>query len=115
MGGGKGGTKVEGQNPYAVADADFRANNINQFTPAGNLQFTPPEVLRDKKGRPIGFGEQAAAYLTLDPEIQALFDMQQGLDINTLTQAGVAQSALNRFLGTDLAGAEGLGDLSQFR
>lgn len=116
MGGGKGGkTKIESPNPYDVALAEFAANNFTQNTPLGSLQFTPPELLRDKKGRGIGFEGQAQADLILDPRVQQLLDSQLRLDQNTLNQSNIAQGALNEFLGTPMAGREGLGDLGQFR
>jgi hypothetical protein len=77
------GGGVDPVDPNAVGAANFGWNNLNQYTPYGSMEFTPPEV--DSQGRPIGPGTMTQS---VDPQILALQDAMMGLRGSALDRLG---------------------------
>jgi len=77
------GGGVDPVDPNAVGAANFGWNNLNQYTPYGSMEFTPPEV--DAQGRPIGPGTMTQS---VDPQILALQDAMMGLRGSALSRLG---------------------------
>ena len=77
------GGGVDPVDPNAVGAANFGWNNLNQYTPYGSMEFTPPEV--DSQGRPIGPGTMTQS---VDPQILALQNSMMGLRGDALSRLG---------------------------
>lgn len=104
MGLQKGGSAPKPPNPSSVAAAQAaanketaitqaRLNQINQYTPYGNLEYSPTGQTAD--------GVQLyKSTMTLSPQQQALFDQQQALTGQIMDAAGPQISKITDILAT---------------
>jgi hypothetical protein len=101
--GSKGSTQVQAPDPLEIARTDATFNRINQFTPAGNLEFFSS-----------GGGINNNAQLTFNPFIQQLFEGQLASDAGVLgmglqRQEDIAGGSLPDLIqGLDTSGISGL-------
>jgi len=90
-----GGGSINFPDPNEVGAAQFSWNNLNQYTPYGSVEYTPPEF--DAMGNPISPGSMTQNY---DPALLALQESMLGL----------RGSALGRLAGMFGSNSFGFGD-----
>lgn len=78
-----GGGNINFPDPNEVGRAQFAWNNLNQYTPYGNVEYAPPEL--DANGNPISAGSMTQ---TLDPNLLALQESMLGIRGSALGAIG---------------------------
>ena len=69
-----GGGNINFPDPNEVGRAQFAWNNLNQYTPYGSVQYTPPTL--DADGNPTAAGSMTQS---LDPNLLAMQEAMMGI------------------------------------